>query len=146
MIILDTDNLTIIQRGTEPEYTRLKEYLKRYAEKEVYTTVINFEEQMRGWLSVVASARDSNREIKAYKDLQLSLKFFQDVQILEYDQAAKDEFTKLQKLRIRIGTMDLKIAAIAIARNAQLLSRNLKDFQKVADLMVKDATEETLIS
>ena len=101
---------------------------------------------MRGWLSVVASARDSNREIKAYRDLQLSLKFFQDVQILEYDQVAKDEFTKLQKLRIRIGTMDLKIAAIAIARNAQLLSRNLKDFQKVAGLMVKDATEETLIS
>ena len=40
--------------------------------------------------------------------------------------------------RIRIGTMDLKIAAITIANNATLLSRNLKDFNKVTGLEVED--------
>ena len=39
---------------------------------------------------------------------------------------------------IRIGAMDLKIASIALANNATLLSRNLKDFGKVPDLKVED--------
>jgi tRNA(fMet)-specific endonuclease VapC len=34
--------------------------------------------------------------------------------------------------------MDLKIAATAIANNATLLSRNLKDFNKVPGLKVED--------
>lgn len=144
MIILDTDHLTVIQRRTEPEYSRLKQHLRKHTESEVYTTIINFEEQIRGWLSVIASAKDSAKEIKAYKDLQLSLKFFQDIQILEYNENAKDQFIKLQKLRIRIGTMDLKIASIAISKSAKLFSRNLKDFQKVPGLVVIDATEGSL--
>ena len=48
------------------------------------------------------------------------------------------QFEQLQKQHIRIGTMDLKIAAIAIANNATLLSRNLKDFSKVPGLKVED--------
>jgi tRNA(fMet)-specific endonuclease VapC len=53
------------------------------------------------------------------------------VLLLDFDQAAIEELKRLQKQRIRIGTMDLKIAAIALAQNATLLSRNLKDFSQV---------------
>jgi tRNA(fMet)-specific endonuclease VapC len=34
--------------------------------------------------------------------------------------------------------MDLKIAAIALAHKATLLSRNLRDFSRVPDLKVED--------
>ena len=34
--------------------------------------------------------------------------------------------------------MDLKIAAIAMANNATLLARNLKDFGKIPTLQVED--------
>lgn len=140
MLILDTDHLTIIQRRSEPAYSSLRSRLKTYSEEDVCSTIINFEEQMRGWLSPVASAKDDDKEIKAYKDLRLSLSFFQDMRLLDYDEAAKIQFLSLKKSRIRIGTMDLKIAAIAISQNARLLSRNLKDFQKVPALMVEDWT------
>ncbi len=36
--------------------------------------------------------------------------------------------------------MDLKIASIAMANEAILVSRNLKDFEQVPDLTVKDWT------
>ena len=42
--------------------------------------------------------------------------------------------------RVRIGTMDLKIAAIVLAHDATLLSRNLSDFRKVPGLKVEDWT------
>jgi predicted nucleic acid-binding protein len=49
-----------------------------------------------------------------------------------------EEFQRLCVRRVRIGTMDLKIAAIALANDATLLSRNLPDFAKVPGLRVED--------
>jgi tRNA(fMet)-specific endonuclease VapC len=63
---------------------------------------------------------------------------YHDVIILDFDERAAEEYKRLSKFRIRIGAMDLKIASIALANNATLLSRNLKDFGKVPDLKVED--------
>jgi len=46
-------------------------------------------------------------------------------------EAAADRFAMLRGQKIRIGSQDLKIAAIALAENALLLSAHLRDFQKV---------------
>jgi tRNA(fMet)-specific endonuclease VapC len=43
-------------------------------------------------------------------------------------------------MKIRIGTMDLRIAAIALTHGATLLSRNLVDFKRVPELEVEDWT------
>ena len=55
--------------------------------------------------------------------------------------AAIIEFRRLRKAGLRIGTMDLRIAAIAMAHGALLISRNLVDFQKVPGLRVEDWTQ-----
>ena len=47
-------------------------------------------------------------------------------------------FEQLSKDRLRVGTADLKIASIALAQNATLLSRNLRDFQRIPNLNVED--------
>ena len=52
--------------------------------------------------------------------------------------AAADIFAALKKQRLRVGTQDLKIASIALANNAVLLSANLVDFQRVPGLKVED--------
>jgi len=46
---------------------------------------------------------------------------------LLFDTRAAEEFDRLRSERIRIGTMDLKIAAIALVNDATLVSSNLKD-------------------
>jgi tRNA(fMet)-specific endonuclease VapC len=58
--------------------------------------------------------------------------------VLEFDEPAGVEFEQLQRLRPRIGTMDLKIAAIALANNATVLTRNIQDFVRVPGLGVED--------
>lgn len=59
---------------------------------------------------------------------------------MEFDLPAAIEFQRLRKRHRTLGTMDLKIAAIALANDATLLSRNLTDFRKISELKVEDWT------
>lgn len=61
--------------------------------------------------------------------------------MLDFDEPAAAQFGQLRRARIRLGSMDLKIAAIALSQEALLLSRNLRDFQRVPGLRVEDWTQ-----
>ena len=139
MIILDTDVLTIIQRGTSPAFDRLASRLES-VDDEVAVSLISFEEQMRGWLAFIARARSTTEEIRAYDKLRALLDDFSARPVLDYDPICAGEFESPVRSKVRIGTMDLKIAASAIANDALLLTRNLRDFRKVPSLRVEDWT------
>ncbi|HEX9005203.1 MAG TPA: type II toxin-antitoxin system VapC family toxin [Blastocatellia bacterium] len=138
MHVLDTDLFSLTDRTTSHESQRLRFRLSSLPEEELATTIITFEEQMRGWLSWLAQARSLDQQVERYQRLNRMVKSYRRVNILEFDNQAAAEFAKLQKQRIRIGTMDLKIAAIALANNATLLSANLGDFSQVPGLKVED--------
>jgi len=140
MYILDTDHLSLIGRATSPEAQRLRFRLAGLKLEERVTTIITFEEQMRGWMSHLAKARSLAHEVVAYRRLKEFLDRYLKITVFEFDEAAATEFDRLQRLRLRIGTMDLKIAAIALAHGATVLTRNLKDFSRVPDLHVEDWT------
>ena len=57
---------------------------------------------------------------------------------MPFDQPAAQRFLDLKAAKIHIGTMDLKIAAIVLVHQAQLLSANLRDFRQVPGLSVED--------
>jgi tRNA(fMet)-specific endonuclease VapC len=130
--------LTIIERGEGEEYERLAQRLDAAEGESVCATIISFEEQARGWLAQIARSRDVEREIASYHRLQLLLKFYQRFPVLDYDAPAAAECQELKGQRLRVGTMDLKIAAIALAHNALLVSRNLQDFRRVPGVRVED--------
>jgi tRNA(fMet)-specific endonuclease VapC len=141
VIILDTDPLTIIQRGEGDDYRRLAERLNAAGDEPVCATIISFEEQMRGWLAWIAKAHELERQVIGYARLHALLEDFQTRPVLAFDSLAAGEYQRLKDTRIRIGTMDLKIAAVALAHDALLLSRNLSDFGKVPGLKVEDWTK-----
>jgi tRNA(fMet)-specific endonuclease VapC len=139
MLVLDTDLLTLIQVGKGDDYKRLAERLEATADQDVCVTIISFEEQMRGWLAQIAKAR-GDKQIAAYARLHNLLLDYCPRRILDYNVAARERYQSLTKSKIRIGTMDLMIAAIVLANNAILLSRNLRDFGKVTALRVENWT------
>jgi tRNA(fMet)-specific endonuclease VapC len=139
MYLLDTDHLSVLERGGA-ESERLRRRLQTVPPDEVAATVVSYEEQTRGWLSYTAKAQSLEGQITAYSYLQRHLQVFCAVPLIAFDSAAAAIVQQLQKQRIRIGSMDLKIASIALAQDATLLSRNVTDFQKVPGLHVQDWT------
>lgn len=137
MYLLDTDHLGEYQKGTSAESQRLIRRLDA-ATDPVATSIISVEEIMRGWMAAIRRAKDVQRQKKAYNRLGSLFQFFAGWNILPWDDRAIAEFEHLVKNEIRIGTMDRKIASIALANDAMVLTRNAKDFGKVPDLKIED--------
>jgi tRNA(fMet)-specific endonuclease VapC len=137
MVLLDTDHLSILDQDTIEGFT-LGRRLAVLSEEEVAVTIITYEEQMRGWLAYVARANTAARQIEAYRKLRRHVERFRKIPIMDYDEKAVVVFERLKRARIRIGTKDLQIAAIALANDATLLTRNLADFGKIPNLRAED--------
>jgi len=137
MLVLDTDHLTEYQRGTSAEARRLKERLDRATEP-FATTIVTVEEIMRGWMAAIHRVQDPRRQINAYAKLQQLFRFFATWKVQEWNETAVDEYDSLKRAKIRIGTMDLKIASITLASDATLLTRNRNDFSRVPGLRFED--------
>ena len=56
--------------------------------------------------------------------------------IAPYTPAADAEFIRLRSQKVRIGTQDLRIAAIALAVGATVVTRNARDFAQVPGLLL----------
>jgi tRNA(fMet)-specific endonuclease VapC len=129
--------MSMLEWQTRPETMRLRARLAD-AKQEVFATVVSFEEQSRGWLAKLAKARRIVDVVQAYDRLLSHLENYKAIQVLPFDERAATEYQQLQKLKLRVGTMDLRIAAIVRARGARLLTRNRSDFAQVPDLHFDD--------
>jgi tRNA(fMet)-specific endonuclease VapC len=140
MVVLDTDHLTLLERRQSAASQALQVRLNHLDTESRATTIVTYEEQTRGWMSYVARAKTVAQEIEAYARLKIHLHSFRNILVLDFDERAGVEYQRLRQSRLRIGTMDLKIAAITLAHEATLLSKNLSDFGKVPGLKVADWT------
>jgi tRNA(fMet)-specific endonuclease VapC len=89
---------------------------------------------MRGVLVRANRALSPNERILAYQKLIERVNFFARRVILSLDAEPSAVFAQLRGQGIRIGTMDLRIASIALAHDATLLIRNTVDFAQVPGL------------
>jgi tRNA(fMet)-specific endonuclease VapC len=137
VILLDTDHVNVLQsRG--PQIARLTAKMAASADQDFATTVITVEEQMRGWLALIHRVNDVHLQLPAYDRLLGLFDFFGQWQVAPFGEPAANEFKQLRQQKVRIGTMDLKIASTALANRALLLSANLRDFEQVPNLRVEN--------
>ena len=91
------------------------------------------------WRSLlVVVKRQVRDQLPAYERLAGFLHFLTGWRVASFDNLTVDRFEELRRQRFRIGTMDLKIAAIAPSRSALLLSANLSDYRQVPNLRVEN--------
>ena len=144
MFVLDTDHIGIIQWQNEPAYSRLSARIEQHSATDFYFPIVSFHEQVMGWNAYISKARTTEAVVRSYLKFQTILTDFQAAQVLPFDSAAGARFDSLRRQRLRIGTMDLRIASIVLARSMTLLTCNASDFGKIPGLQFEDWTiEET---
>ncbi|MBC8871655.1 MAG: type II toxin-antitoxin system VapC family toxin [Planctomycetes bacterium] len=138
MIVLDSDHLSVFEYPEADQAVQLRERLRLSSDRDIYTTAVSLEEQMRGWLAAIHRRQDVRLQVTCYSRLVDLVRFYANWRILPFDDQAAKEFQRLRRERVRIGTMDLKIASIALINDAMLLSANLRDFEQVPGLRAED--------
>lgn len=139
MILIDTDHVTFLKYPESERGRRFIECLQSLPESEIVgVAIVTVEERMRGWLAAIAREKSAIRQVAGYRELMQLFDFYQEFEIVPFDETVARLFDDLRGQRLRLGTMDLKIAATALVRNALLLSANRSDFERVPGLRVEN--------
>lgn len=107
---------------------------------DVLLSIVSFQEQLNGWQAYLRKQRTPEQVVYAYSRLESLIGDYGRWEIASFDLDAEHEFLSLRKRRVRIGAMDLRIAATALVRDYTVLTRNMVDFEKVPGLKVEDWT------
>ncbi len=102
-----------------------------------FLPIVVVEEVLRGRLASVRLAQSGAGKAtleKAYAEFEKTLIDLKGFQVLPYTTAADGFVRTWRAMKIRIGTQDLRIAAIAFAHNAKLVTRNARDYTLVPGL------------
>jgi tRNA(fMet)-specific endonuclease VapC len=132
--LLDTDHVTLYQHGN----TTVRSAIATRLPANLTTTIITAEEQLRGRLAQTHRAKTGAERLQAYRRLQELLEFYTVATVVPFDAEAERKYHALVGARLRVGTQDLKIAAIALSLGAAVVTRNRQDFGQVPGLLIED--------
>jgi tRNA(fMet)-specific endonuclease VapC len=133
MILLDTDHLSVFLDERDPRHSLLNARMAA-SDDQIACTIVNVEEVLRGWLALIHRLRDVHRQVPAYVRLGQLFDVLSEWEIVPFGERAADQFAGMRRQRIRIGAMDLKIASIALANDALLVTANKRDYSLVPGL------------
>ncbi len=136
LYVLDTDHFSLHLRG----HQQIGEHLALIASDRVAITIVTAEEHLRGRLAQVKRATAGHTRALAYLYLHKAIADLAALRILDYDIASDDIYQTLRQQRLRIGSQDLRIAAITLANQGMLVTRNRSDFGQISNFMLEDWT------
>jgi tRNA(fMet)-specific endonuclease VapC len=135
--ILDTDHLSLLERGD----LQVKKRLQQIPPSSVAITIVTAEEKIKGRLATInnwSGVENVERLAFAYGALQSTLEDFRSLNILPFSDSARDRYREFLQQKIRVGSHDLRIAAIALSAGGILVTSNRRDFEKIPGVRCED--------
>jgi tRNA(fMet)-specific endonuclease VapC len=133
--ILDTDHVTLFQHN----HPKIIQRAGAIGNANIFVTTVTIEEQMRGRLAAISRAANQPEKLAmTHINLQSTLLYFCSINLLAFDDAAYGQYQRLLQAKLRVGTQDLRIAAIALSVQATVVTRNLQDFRRIPNLSLED--------
>lgn len=140
MIILDSDIFTLL---TYEHPNVVRHYEAVPDDERLAVTIVTRTEILRGRTDSLLKAANEQELMTATKRLQETEKALNDFLVVHVDEEAAKYFRALlvqKKLKMR--RPDMLIACIALANDALLVTRNMKDFKKVAHLKLANWADD----
>ena len=138
--LLDTDHFSIWQHEQGAEFEHLAQRLHALPGGDFGISVITFHEQMLGANKYISLAKRPDEIAVGYERLSRMLVDLTNTTVVPFDEPAARIADDLRRQKIRVSTMDLRIAGVALRNNLTLLTRNTIDFERVPGLRLEDWT------
>lgn len=129
-LALDTNALSALMR-------RDRAVIECLGDRTPVLPIVVAQEAVQGWLLQAGRAEQRGREEavgRVLDGLREVLAFVRNLALLGYTPAAQVVYRALRAGRGNIGRNDLRIAAICLAHDVPLLTRNTTDFQNIDEL------------
>ncbi len=114
--------------------------MENLQDEEVAITIVTKLEILRGRIDYLLKAFSGGDLLKAQELFSRSETLLNQLPVILIDPDAANQFDRLQdisKFR-KIGRSDLLIASIALANQAQLVTRNLRHFRQIPHLFLEN--------
>lgn len=139
--LLDTDTLSVWESDAGPDHAVFLLRLSAYGKDEVGVSVVSFQEQALGCHTYLNKAKSAADLVLGYLRWSRVIETFRQSTVVPFTAAAAVELDRLRAAKLRIGEMDLRIAAIALSLNLVVVTRNVRDFGKVLGLRTENWTK-----
>jgi tRNA(fMet)-specific endonuclease VapC len=134
LYVLDTDVLSLYQRA----HPVLTATVDAHPPQDLSITVITVEEELAGWYSLLRQARSPEEQAGVYERLAEAIPVLAQWRILRMTQSAILHYESLKRMHLNVRKMDLRIAAVVLEHGGVLVTRNVRDFQRVPGLLIED--------
>jgi predicted nucleic acid-binding protein len=127
-VLLDTDTLSELSRGNALATTRARAYLTEFGRLTISSVTIF--ERLRGYKQAIRAGKPFQRQLQAFEHL------VSNCIVLPFDEDAADIAATIWSSctrRQQQSLGDILIAAIAVARQIALATRNTGDFKALID-------------
>jgi tRNA(fMet)-specific endonuclease VapC len=132
--VLDTDTLSLYQRN----HPQVVAAIDRHSADALTVSTVTLEEQISGWSSLARAARTPQHHEHAAMFLAALVVSWNRFAVVPLTTAAVTRFEQLVRAKLNVKHNDLRIAAIALELGATLVTRNRRDFGRVAGLLIED--------
>ncbi len=134
MHLLDTDTLIHLYAG----HANVVQRLHQCDDLEIGIVIITKAEVLRARCDSLLKAADSGQLMRAQYRLERTEALLQQLLVVPLDDHAAREFERLRAAKAvrNIGHVDLLIASVALANRATLVTRNLRHFRQVPNLIL----------
>ncbi len=134
LYLLDTDMLTLLQHQNPAVLAQIA----AHPTDTVGITIVTVEEQLSGRLAMVRRATIPADVVVASELLGATVESLAGFPLHYHTTNSLAIFDQLVARKLNVKRMDLRIASIALDANAVIVTRNRRDFNRIARLQIED--------
>jgi tRNA(fMet)-specific endonuclease VapC len=134
LYVLDTDILTLFRHG----HASVCQNVAAHPPTELALTILTVEEQLTGWYGLLRKVKQPAQVAKVYLELADAVRFLGRWQIFSYSVSAITRYDQFRALKLKVGKTDLRIAAVTLENGGVLVTRNVRDFQRIPNLIIEN--------
>ncbi|MBI2806838.1 MAG: type II toxin-antitoxin system VapC family toxin [Planctomycetes bacterium] len=134
LFVLDTDHVSLLEKGN----VQILKTIIAHSMDTIAITVITIEEQLEGWQRALRQATQDIHREQIYRRMAQTVESLSGRPILPYTCVAMQHRLSLLRMRLNVGSNDLKISAIALEFQATVVTRNKRDFGRIPRLPLAD--------